>query len=304
MVKHSTDPTPAFAPTHDRMPAWKRAAAALTIGATGMFLATGCAPSERANPPASASETPGATPSETQNTAGEIIGQDTEIAYNQLTIMEQETSIEDMAAMSVDDYANLDIPDRAAYGYYLVHQIMGENELAWNVGEVGADQVSFYSEGSIRSGNALLSAHEEQIKALVGSGLSEDDGRKLKLAKEYSATVGGVVPATTKSEMEKYAHLTQVDTIQIIPRGVSEIDDGKPKESGWVKVKDGAGRDQWIKVINSVSHDDNDTVIQDQTIQYVRVTVKLPDGKEVFWYAEGNAADGNNVTELASESIK
>lgn len=273
---------------------WGQRIAAGVLIAFGGTALTACAPSERPAATATA-DAPAPTPSESASqNPGEHIGQDTEIARDQLTIMDQKTSIEDMAAMSVDEFSKLSVADRAAYGYYLVHKILPENLRAYNVNTLDADDVSFYQDqaNGIGSGNSILAAMTEQEKALVGSGLSADDGRKLLLSQMYAPLVGGQLPENTRNEMEAYAHDTQVDSIDVRPRVAVN-------ESGWNKVGD-----QWVKAIECVIHSTtNDTRDRDQTVQFVRATVKLSDGTEVFWFMEGAAVNGNAVNDLATQPL-
>jgi len=271
---------------------WGRRIAAGVLIAVGGTALTACAPSERPAATATA-DAPAPSPSDTTSQAPtEHLGQDTEIAHDQLTILEQKTSIEDMAAMSVEDFAKLSVADRAAYGFHLTQKLLGADKLEWNVGELKDDKLSFYGNDPMQSANGVLSAVEDQTKAIVGSGLSEKDARDLLLAQTYSPTSGGVLTADAKNRMETYAHYAQVDSQDIAPRSAANA-------SGWNRVGD-----QWVKAIECVTHGSNDTVDVDQTVQFVRVTVKLPDGKEIFWYMEANVANGNEVTTLATQPLK
>lgn len=292
MVKHSNDTAPITKSTRERMPAWKRLGAAAAVGVAALSL-VGCGQSERANPPAAASETPGASPSETQSNTGENIGQDTEIAHDQLNILEQTTPVEDMLAMSDDERAQLSVGDRAALGYYLTQKLVPENLLASNVGTVDADQISFFSipAKKIRSGTPILSAMGTQFGSLVNA--NENEAAAFAAAMWYDTTEGDSIASNIKEQI--------ADNIAVSQMGHADVQTPHAEgETGWFEVED-QGQKQWVKVIHEVTGNQID-----RTVQYVRATVRTLEGKEVFFYMQGRTSDlhdGELIEEYAKLPI-
>lgn len=63
----------------------------------------------------------------------EGLGQNTEIARDQLNMMEQSVSLEEMEAMSVEDFARVAVADRSQHGYALARRTVPESEQTYNV---------------------------------------------------------------------------------------------------------------------------------------------------------------------------
>lgn len=210
-------------------------------------------------------------------TGVEAIGQNEEIARDQLNILQQTTSVEAMLKMSDEELANESVGNRAALGYYLTKKILLDNQQEYNINPIDADIISFYHDpaNKIRSGGFILDAIADQTSSLTRA--TPEEARALAFSHWYRTVdgAGNILPHVQDS-IEFNQNIAAMDIIEI--RKPAAV-----KETGWFKHSEG----EWVKVIEEQALGDKDLKDLDRTIQHVRTTVTLDNGETVFFYMKG-----------------
>ena len=246
-------------------------------------------------PTAGALATPGGVDTPSQEASPSTVSGG-EIPADQLNILKPTKTYEELEQLSVDDFAQESVPNRALWGYNFANQLITDN--TGSVKTNDRDTNSF-DDPNFTGGDKTLSLINNIYAHAAG--MTELQARKVVLAFNFDPLdpATGTVSAEVQEAMDAIA--SQADG-----KGGDIPIPYARKETPWKLTPTSHGGQEWGKVVYYQTKRTSETAYSgDTTSQLVRITVKDPTtGNVDVCPIYGNSSHGNALDKLANEQIR